>query len=206
MSRDSKGKVVKTFTARVPQPDAALIDAKVSVYFKAESGTFQIFLPDHVAALLGKDKITAQTQAEVLASWENDIEAYRDLLKMTLRQKVIRFTLKYNSHRHGIFRRDEITFSCSPTLHLTYEIYWDVNGVLYTCTDDVKNMRRHGSAHGRLIPWTQEREDFFAGMKAALEGLIERLATFDTQLTENVTAAIDNFATGRHLLAAPEVK
>lgn len=210
-ARGSKGKAVKTFTEKVPQSNLTTIDVVMTVYFKADTGEFRIFYPEHIAATLGDDMAHADTLAGALETWAAGVERYRSVLKSEQRKKVIMFTLKYNIQQRGVFQTYNAPTSLgsgisAPALNLTYEIFWDVNGVLYYFRGDEPGsaMQRYGVASGRRsIPWTAEREAFFASMKGALEGLILKLIDFDKAMSDDVDGAMVAFAQGRNLLSAP---
>lgn len=179
------------------------------MYFKADDGRFQIFLPEHIAAAISQDRVRATESDAVIDAFKTACERYRTLLKAEQRKKVIVLTLRYNEPGERTFQSFSSPTSFGtgvqgPAVNLDYEVFWDINGALYRGGDDPNSLQRHGVAGGRrVIAWTQEREDFFAGMKAALQGLIKRLIDFDAALAGDVDAALADFSKGRNLLSKP---
>ena len=112
----------------------------------------------------------------------------------------------------------DISFCGSPALHMNYRVVWEMNGRLFlkeehtykgettfTMRDigGVDDPRSNGkpSRERVIIPWTQEREDFLAGIVAKITDLAWLLSDFLGDAEANITHALT--AGGGLLAIAP---
>lgn len=103
----------------------------------------------------------------------------------------------------------EISFCGSPALHMNYRIVWEMNGRLFERHEhkgwkgerDYMTMHDVGGvadphANGRpsrervVIPWTQEREDFLAGIVVRITDLAWLLSDFLGDAEANISHAL----------------
>lgn len=170
---------------------------------------------DQSGARMHGGRVIALTMDDVLKHYETVRRRYMALMQSEQKTRVIRFTYasnldwidghheKYRNGLPGKIRgdRDGISFCGSPALHMTYEVLWEAGGKLYReftrakfsdeADEPETRLEYVSPGRGMIIPWTPEREAFFARMTGTLETLIMRLDEFSSQLTENVDWAIE---------------
>lgn len=222
--KSSRGQQVKTFTTFEPGLGVESEKKIVKVYFDAKDGHFNIYLPDHMAALLKShietkgaylsgNRIYSSTLDAVMEAHSIACRYCLRIMRETKRKKVIVFFVSCNTRIH---KRDantvcEIGFCDSPALHLDFSVFWKVGDKLYQERDD-GSLEHYGASLDMVaarrdrsatqIDWTQEREDFFSAMTGALEGLIGKILSFTHDLNKNPDKALANFR-GTHLLTPP---
>lgn len=244
MTRESKGKQVKTFKHWVPQPDATKAEDIIKVYFEADEGTFVIYLPEHITpSVQGLDCYQQQVRADgpridthrgqvrskiidsAINLYKTALNEYEASIKLQRGVKVIRVhfqkNLAYRNDRPHAFRGgpvavgggfgEPIGFTGTPALHLNFEVLWQVNDVLYRKnhhaawgdrpaydTMEFAGRIEPDSKKTTVIPWTQEREDFLAGIVEKLVELGWLLTDFFGDFETNINHAI---ASGSRFLA-----
>lgn len=233
MAKESKGQQVKTFKHYVPMPDLGYEETIGKVYFQADSGLFSIYLPEHImmvvnalgdigtGAKLSGGAIAAATLKGAMDNYDALLKRYRALLETEQRTKVLRVNFKANIrhikgfhdvrnsrefHGYNGGTKSGINFIGAPAVHLEYEVLYQVGDNLFHVERGNQAMHAKGSvgrSDGNIIPWTQEREDFFAGVTGNIERLIMAMTEFMDDLEGNLTKAI---AAGGQLpmLAAPK--
>lgn len=223
------GKQVKTFVSSVPQTDLSAKQEKIVVYFKADTGNFQIEIPEHIADFIGGRSdvkvdqyqphartVCANTLEKTISGFNALLATYDKLMKNISREKVIVITFKANisptklaGHR---IQPSEMFSTPRPALCLTYEILWRVDKGLYRESgidgdrltyirqDPTFGNDRGGRRETFVIDWTQEREDFFVNMDQAMTTLIQRICDM---LFGDTAEAVDALIAGGGLLQLP---
>lgn len=221
-NKKSRGQQVKTFQAHIPQPDLTYEKIVEKVYFQATEGMFSIYPQPHILGLVSgdafgeryehgrhwwrSDRITSDRLDDLLAIHRDVLTRYVSIVTEQTKSKVIVFNFKCNlsASIHFIPRQD-ISFSPSPAMALTYAVRFKSGGHLYRYVDEddpASGLRRSG-ADGIEVEWTAEREAFFEAMRSGLIGAIERLQNFEKMLKKDVNTAISQMM-GRPLLPAPD--
>lgn len=217
MARESKGQQVKSFKTSVPQPDQSTVSEIKKVFFKADDQKFFIYLPAHIAVLvksgiegLGENSlgayVAAETMQDVLDAWDAACGRYAGLLRSEGAVKVIRYRFQASGAGRDFFT-DPYRFDHGANLGpgvamlLDYEVLWRSGNRLYYGHYEGADLHLQDkgpvpSPHAswdrnRLMEWTEEREQFFAGMKAGLSGLIAQIIDFiDGDLEANIAALV----------------
>lgn len=153
---DTQGKVVKTTTYTVTQPDVTEKQEKIAIRFSTD-GYFRVDLPKHIADYFGprapweheddrlnfyQGEISAMTLKAVEDAFTNALRRYRDELKNTNRRKMIVVSFRANFRgpvmlggfqvsNNSLSGIADISFAGSPALELSYEILWQINDRLY---------------------------------------------------------------------------
>ena len=99
----------------------------------------------------------------------------------------------------------DISFTGNPALYLDFTTLYQIDGDLYR--EHAGRFIRYASHNRpfRVMPWSQEREDFFARTIEAFEGLICRVELFCDDAEANMDRAIAAGA-GITLLSAPKIE
>jgi hypothetical protein len=207
--RESRGQQVKTFGHYVPQPDQSTEKETIKVYFKADEGRFYIYPPAHILPVarakaeqssaahgvnFRDDFINSPLMDKVVHAFETMCSIYQNILKEEGKIRVIRFAVQRNLRADlNHHAKSEISFCGSPALYFNYELLWLSGGELFRQDDPelpLQHVRSHHDGDAKVIPWTQEREDFFASMTVAMITLINRIDDFKANLESNVDKAI----------------
>lgn len=153
----------------------------------------------------------------VIAAYKHTLASYKKWTMTLQREKVIGINFKHNIRWIKGFhdvrnsrnfagyasRSGEISFVGNPAIHLKYEILWRVDGKLYRLhnegrEDEYMDYYSGGEA-SHVIPWTAEREAFFANTVGNIERLIMAMIEFFDDIEGNVAKAI----AGKGPLALP---
>lgn len=178
-------------------------------------GNFKAKLPLDVAADLGKDAVSASTLAACLSQWDMAKLEYENL--KTTARKVIHYHLEMTVSLDGLHRND-LHFTEGVALDLGVAVYNErklfsrgtTNTALYRY-DHVPSkipvtFKPHtpvtygGRPVEHLLPWTQEREDWFVGLCGAYEKLLRGLA----ELFKSEEALTEGISKGRLLMGGGE--
>ncbi len=223
--KESKGQQVKTFQAHIPQPDLTYEKVVEKVYFQASDGMFSIYLQPHILGLVSsnafgdrsehgrnwwrEDRITASQLDPLIAIHRDVLARYVSIVREEKKTKVIVYKFQCNLRGGSLDHvpRDDIHFSISPALALTYGIRWKSGEYLYVYVDEDEPERglRRSRMDGIEIEWTAEREAFFEAMQSGLISVIDRLIDFETALKVDAGKAIAQMK-GQALLPAPKVE
>jgi hypothetical protein len=218
MAKESRGQQVKTFTHGVPQADLSYEQEVVKVYFRPADGDFAIYLPQHIADMEGT--ITHSQINFAIAGYKACLSKYLEAIKTAVREKVITISFTHNIRYVKGFHdvrnsrnfagyganRGEIHFTGSPAIHLNYSVLHRAGKRLYNVTesDGKEFMSDAGTTEGKkVIPWTQEREDFFASTVNNIERLIMAMIEFMDDIEGNIDKAIASNG-GQLLIGRPQ--
>lgn len=225
MARESKGQQVKAFKTTVPQPNQSTVSEVKKVYFKADDQKFFIYLPEHIGVLVksgveGLDEnqfgayVAAEAMQDVLDAWKAVCERYASLLRTEGAVKVIRYRF-LNQGAGGDMFTDPFRFDNGANLGpgiamlLDYEVLWRSGNRLYYGHYEGDELRLQDKGpvpdpvgrsweKNRLIEWSEDREQFFDGMRAGLKGLINQIVEF---IGGDLEANIAALASGERTLA-----
>lgn len=174
MAKDSKGKRVKQFKIQIPQLDQGSVEEVMYVYFKADEGSFYIYVPEHIAKVVSEVKMSYDSEGAIYAThhgtvrsatmdvcikgFEQVLSAFRTIMKEANKKKVIRITFKYNisTMPDGSFRGynpgNDIGFAGRPALHIMHEVLWQSGNRLFEQNRPQDALRDVGpvvNRHGR---------------------------------------------------------
>lgn len=173
--------------------------------------------PDERHSHFGRD-VTGATEDEVIAEFEKQVKDYEIAIKKT--DKVILYAVAGSSHAEGSERNDlerisrelggwghrsdwvgllirhKVAYRATVDSQVTYRDE-DGSEVAYSWRPDKKD------GLIRAIPWTQEREDFFASLQTQLERMIERAMAHLDREPEAMIDFIDTHKAGL-LLTGPK--
>lgn len=219
MVKKTKGKQVKQFKCFYPGEDLEMNEEVVKVYFKAAEGFFHIYHHEHISSIiepLYKEMTNNQTigvmfyngelfgtqMQPVIDAYEASLKFYKQVLRNSLKSKVIRIQFRANSphYNNNCQPFETVSFATAPTINLTYDVFWKVNDRLYHCDDDGRRLRDAGQSHHDpescnhdgyyQIAWTEEREAFFEQIQGNMIKLIDKLEMFFRDIEGNTNQAI----------------
>jgi hypothetical protein len=178
----------------------------------------------HVQARVRSDMRTIRSKImqHVIDAYDTIRKEYVNSLKLLRGDKVLvvyfKRNLPWRNDRKTIFAGggatggNDISFCGQPTIHLNYGVFWRVGDELYhkdhheayrdrPAYDVMRYKQKLGAENGHAVPWTQEREDFIAGVHSKLIDLGWLLSDFLGDLEANINHAIESGA--RFLAIAP---
>jgi hypothetical protein len=218
--RDPALTKIKDHSYKFPLPGVMSRPAKVQVMFNPETGTFSLRLPDEVTTVMKRPQGTVCTSREMydaIRQFDADIARYSSIIRAENREKVIVINYKRNwpgrasdgtihswstgtsdqlGGGHGFDRKNIPNLGMA----LSYEVLWRLNGkdifeLLFSKdgTPAGDPQRRYSSEDKeyKVIPWTEEREQFFEAMREGLGNMIDRMNVFfANDMIANIDRAI----------------
>lgn len=195
---------MKTFTCWVPGPDGKKEKKKITVRYDGNRDNFFAIAPAHFADELRGEagsswtakgglvekpdptygRISGATPKTVQKYFERSCENYCDAI--TKRRKVIVYSLKWCGLDSYSLDGGGIHFEKGKGIIIDWQVGWElklVERTTYYHKDPIANPTLCtnsiiGGSDYKAIDWTQDREDFFAGLDRKLEKLIERSREF----------------------------
>lgn len=227
-AKDTKGTRMGQITDEVMQEDLSMEKAVLVIYFKDDQ--FNIHLPEHMHGVLvgwseagfnshvtSKGVLRAPTMPGIKNAWKLAEARYRHVIQHAEKKKVIVLNLQYNARGldgGGHFNKHKLQSIGCPALYIDYQLAWEVNGKLYHYfgkgsdqQDSRQTLQRldAGIYDAAIIEWSAEREQFFEGMRGALNGLIKRLHELRTAIdTGDIGGALLQFAQSGPALTGPK--
>lgn len=210
----------KDFTVKVNTP--TLKDKSDNVFYKKPTVytlTFSLTLPDHIHSyLLGKTvaagglsrkaetkdypsdfikTVKSITIEGLTTEWSQIITDYKwlkDIEKMPL-QKVIFYSFDNASYDNNS-RWNGIKLGKNVHLNFKYAIGYIIIDKQQRYNQDKKSIStsqdREFYNNYKHVNWTEEREEFFNNIQKTYDGIIEKISTFEENLTEDTINAFIN--------------
>jgi hypothetical protein len=224
---------IKDHSYKFPLLGISSRPAKVQVLFDVETGTFSLRLPDEVTTVMKRPRDTVCTSREMhdaIRQFDYEIAKYGAIVRAENREKVIVINYKRNwpgrtaggnihpwssgtgdelGDGNGFSRRNVPNLGMA----LSYEILWRLNGKDIfelgfnddgTPAGDPQRRYSADDTEYKVLPWTEEREQFFEAMREGLGNMIERMNVFfANDMIANIDRAIAYGGSALSLPAPP---
>lgn len=166
---------------------------------------FRLSLPDSLSKLFDKQYVYGSTEYDANCEAEKLLKAFFESNE-TPAEKIISYVFEANIYitnplnDYVIITINEARFGVTPAVEFNYSIGYrqiipdpdkpSERKTIYFTYDSDDGDRRDWSPYNRIIPWSQEVEDFFVGFKNTLTNVILNMYTFLDQPYQKLRESI----------------
>ena len=204
--------VIETSNMHVINKELKTVPFKRVIKFMKRTELFECAIPKDWADVVSEHHRSGTIYSDsfhgIEASWEQISRKFRKIIMSENKKKVIIVKFRATAFKHisgnpGTYSKEPviqrnlngISFAKDPTLHLSYELAYNIKGSYYAVN---MNSMSGPDKTDIEVEWTEEREAFFEQAETGLREMIFRIEDFIKAIDEE-PALLDKMI-GKNLL------